>query len=160
MLFLENELDYNMKGEVPEGDYTVPIGEAKILQEGDHVTLITYSRMIHFCRQAVAEMAKKGVRVELIDLRTVKPLDIATVAASVKKTNRAVIVEEGHIFAGIAAEVGFQINEHCFEFLDAPLVRVCQRETPMPYSKNLEAETLPTVSRITDALNQALAGVF
>lgn len=160
VLFLENELEYNLQGEVPDGEYTVPIGEAKILQEGDHVTLISYSRMISFCKQAADELAKKGVSVEIIDLRTVKPLDIATVAASVKKTNRAVLVEEGHVFAGIAAEVGFQINEHCFEYLDAPMVRVCQKETPMPYSKELEAKTLPTKERIIDALNQALAGVF
>ncbi len=160
VLFLESELDYNLKGEVPEGEHLVPIGKAKIVQEGKHITLISYSRMLGFCVKAAAELASKGVTVEIIDLRTIKPLDIATIAASVKKTSRAVIVEEGHLFAGIASEVGFQINEHCFEYLDAPLIRVCQRETPMPYSKGLEAETLPTVKRITDALNQAIAGVF
>ena len=100
------------------------------------------------CQQAVKELAKKGIKAELIDLRTISPLDIATVAASVRKTHRCVLVEEGHIFGDIAAEVGFQIMEHCFDYLDAPIERVCQRETPMPYSKVLERETVPTVSRI------------
>ena len=98
----------------------------------------------------------KGIQVEIIDLRTIKPLDIATIAASVRKTHRCVIVEEGHIFAGISAEVGFQIIEHCFDDLDAPLVRVCQRETPMPYSKILEKETLPNKERILSALRELL----
>ncbi|HPE85398.1 MAG: pyruvate dehydrogenase complex E1 component subunit beta [Chlamydiia bacterium] len=159
VLFLENELDYGMKGEVPEHEYLVPIGEAKIVREGTHVTLISYSRMLGFCLQAAEEMAKRGVQVEVVDLRTVKPLDIPTIAASVKKTSRAVIVEEGHIFAGIAAEIGFTINEHCFDFLDAPLVRVCQRETPLPYAKNMEVESIPNTKRIIAALEDVLEGV-
>ena len=159
VLFLENELDYGMKGEVPEGEYLVPIGEAKVVREGTHVTLISYSRMLGFCNQAADEMAKKGIQVEVIDLRTIKPLDISTIAASVKKTSRAVIVEEGHVFAGIAAEVGFTINEHCFDFLDAPLVRVCQKETPLPYAKNLEVESVPNTKRIVTALEDVLQGV-
>ncbi len=159
VLFLENELDYGMKGEVPEGEYLVPIGEAKVVREGAHVTLISYSRMLKFCYEAAEELAKKGIQVEIIDLRTIKPLDIATIAASVKKTSRAVIVEEGHVFAGIAAEVGFTINEHCFDFLDAPLMRVCQRETPLPYAKNMEIESIPNTRRIVTALEDVLQGV-
>jgi pyruvate dehydrogenase E1 component subunit beta len=96
----------------------------------------------------------QGISVEVIDLRSIRPLDIATVAHSVRKTGRAVLVEEGHIFAGIAAEVGFQIMEHCFDALDAPLMRVCQRETPMPYSKVLEAETLANHERVMAAIKQ------
>ena len=99
---------------------------------------------------------KKGIKAELIDLRTIRPLDIATVAASVRKTNRCVLVEEGHYFAGITAEVGFEIMEHCFDFLDAPIERVCQRDTPMPYSKALEKETMPTVPRILAAVMKTL----
>lgn len=154
VLFLECELSYNDKMEIPDGEYLVPIGKAKVVREGKHVTLIAHSRMVRLCEQAAEELVKKGVLVELIDLRTVKPLDIATITQSIKKTHRCVLVEEGHIFAGICAEVGFQIMEHCFDDLDAQLVRVCQRETPMPYSKTLEKQTMPTKERIVDAIDQ------
>jgi pyruvate dehydrogenase E1 component beta subunit len=112
--------------------------------------------MMKFCIQAAEELAKKGIQVEVIDLRTVKPLDIGTIAASIRKTHRAVLVEEGHLFSGICAEIGFQIIEHCFDSLDAPLERVCQRETPMPYSKILERETMPNKERILAALQKVL----
>lgn len=156
VLFLESELSYGDKMEIPTKEYLVPIGKAKVVIEGKDVTIVSHSRMVNFCKEAVKELAKRGIRAELIDLRTVKPLDIATVAQSVRKTNRCVLVEEGHIFGGIAAEVGFQIMEHCFDFLDAPLTRVCQRETPMPYSKELEKETIPTVSRIIKAIESVM----
>lgn len=157
VIFLENELEYGSKMDIPTEEYTVPIGQAKVVREGEHITLISYSRALRWCMEAADEMAKKGIKVEVIDLRTIKPLDIATVASSVRKTHRCVIVEEGHIFAGISAEVGFQIIEHCFDDLDAPLIRVCQRETPLPYAKILEKETLPTKERILVALQEALA---
>lgn len=157
VLFLENELSYGEKMEIPTEEYLIPIGKAKVVLEGKDVTLISHSRMVNLCKKAAEEMAKKGIKVELIDLRTIKPLDIATIAESIRKTNRCVLVEEGHIFAGICAEVGFQIIEHCFDFLDAPLKRVAQRETPMPYSKALEKETMPTVERILKALEEVLA---
>lgn len=157
VLFLESELSYGDKMEIPVGEYLVPIGQAKVVEEGKDITIVSHSRMVNYCRTAVKELAKSGIRAELIDLRTIKPLDIATVAASVRKTNHCVLVEEGHIFAGIAAEVGFQIMEHCFDYLDAPIVRVCQKETPMPYSKVLERETLPTVSRILAAVKQVMS---
>lgn len=156
VIFLENELDYGDKMEIPADEYLVPIGKAKVVREGTHVTLVSYSRMLKFCKVAADELAKKGVQVEIIDLRTIKPLDIATVAQSVRKTHRCVLVEEGHIFAGISAELGFQIQQHCFDDLDAPLVRVCQRETPMPYSKVLERETLPNPERILSAIEEIL----
>lgn len=156
VLFLECELSYNDKMEIPTEEYLVPIGKAKVVQEGKHVTLISHSRMVTLCQKAASEMLKKNISVEVIDLRTVKPLDIATIAQSIRKTHRCVLVEEGHIYSGIAAEVGFQINEHCFGELDAPLVRVCQRETPMPYSKALEKETMPTVERIVAAINEVI----
>jgi pyruvate dehydrogenase E1 component beta subunit len=110
--------------------------------------------MVNLCRLAAEEMAKRKVSVEVIDLRTVKPVDITTIAESLRKTHACVLVEEGHIFGGICAEVGFQIMEHCFDELDAPLVRVAQRETPMPYSKVLEKETMPNVERIIAAIEQ------
>ncbi len=151
VLFLEAELSYGDKMEIPTEEYLVPIGKAKIVQEGKDITLISHSRMVNMCRIAAKELAKQGISAEIIDLRTIKPLDIQTIVRSVCKTGRCVLVEEGHLFAGIAAEVGFQIMEHCFDYLDAPIVRVCQKETPMPYSKVLEEKTLPTVDRILAA---------
>ena len=156
VLYLESEMDYGNKMEIPEGEYIVPIGKANIVKEGKDVTLISYSRMMHFCMEAARELAKSNVSVEVIDLRTIKPLDIATIATSVRKTNRCVLVEEGHLYAGVCAEMGFQIQEHCFDYLDAPVVRVCQRETPMPYAKTLERESLPTKDRILKALKEVL----
>lgn len=156
VLYLESELSYGDKMEIPTEEYLVPIGKARIVKEGRHITLISHSRMVLHCDAAVKELAKKGIDVELIDLRTIKPLDMTTIADSVRKTHGCVIVEEGHIFTGIAAEIGFQIMEHCFEFLDAPPVRVCQRETPMPYSKVLEKETMPTKERIIEAILKVL----
>ncbi|MDX8431515.1 MAG: pyruvate dehydrogenase complex E1 component subunit beta [Candidatus Algichlamydia australiensis] len=156
VLFLENELDYGMKAEIPEEEYLVPIGKAKIVKEGSDLTLISYSRMLGVCLQAAEEMERRGVSVEVIDLRTVKPIDLPTILGSVKKTHFCVLVEEGHLFAGIAAELGFQIQEHCFDYLDAPLKRVCQRETPLPYAKGLEAETIPNKARIVQAIEETL----
>jgi pyruvate dehydrogenase E1 component beta subunit len=156
VLFLENELSYGDKMEIPTEEYTVPIGKAKVVKEGKHITVVSYSRVLKFCREAADELAKQGISVELIDLRTIKPLDIATLASSVRKTHRCVLVEEGHVFAGISAEVGFQIQQHCFDDLDAPLARVCSRETPLPYSKPLERETLPNKDRILAAIQETL----
>lgn len=156
VLFLESELAYGDKMEIPVQEYLVPIGKAKVVTEGSDVTLVAHGQMVTVCRQVVKELAAKGIKAELIDLRTVKPLDIATIILSVRKTNHCVLVEEGHLFAGIAAEVAFQIQEHCFDDLDAPLERVCQRETPMPYSKALERETVPTVKRILAAVERSL----
>lgn len=156
VLFLENELSYGDKMEIPLEEYTIPIGKARIHQEGGDVTLIAHGRMVSLCIEACKQLARRGIRVELIDLRTIKPLDINTIARSVRKTHRCVLVEEGHRFAGITAEVGFQIMEQCFDFLDAPIERVTQREVPMPYSKELEKETLPSVSKIVAAVHKTL----
>lgn len=156
VLFLESELNYGDKQEIPEEEYLIPLGKAQVVKEGKDVTLISHSRMVNLCKTAAEELAKEGVSVELIDLRTIRPLDIETIAHSIQKTHRGVIVEEGHIFAGIASEVGFQIMEQCFDFLDAPLERVCQRDTPMPYSKVLELETMPTVSRILTHIKKSM----
>lgn len=156
VLFLENELDYGMKMEIPVEEYLVPIGKAKVVKEGKDLTLISHSRMVHACKKAADEAVKEGISVELIDLRTIKPLDISTILKSIKKTHRCVIVEEGHYFAGIAAETAFEIMQFCFDDLDAPIGRVCQRETPMPYSKVLEAETLPNVGRIFEQIKQTM----
>lgn len=157
VLFLESELSYGDKMEIPTEEYLVPIGKAKVVVEGKDVTLVSHSRMVLLCREAAKQLAQKGIKVEVIDLRTLRPLDIATVVASVRKTHRCVLVEEGHYFAGICSEVGFELMQHCFDALDAPIERVCQRDTPMPYSKLLERETMPTVPRIIDAVYRTLA---
>jgi len=156
VLYLENELDYGSKMDIPTEEYLVPIGKAKILREGKHLTLVSYSRMLHFCMQVASDYAKKGIEIEVIDLRTIKPLDMGTIAESVRKTHFCVLVEEGHLFAGITAEVGFQIQEQCFDFLDAPVKRVCQRETPLPYSKELERASQPNPERIRAAIDETL----
>ncbi len=155
VIFLECELDYGLKGEVPEGDYLVPIGAAAVVKEGEELTLVTYGGMMNVCQRVLQELP--GVSIELIDLRTIKPLDIQTIIRSVQKTHRCLIVEEGHYFAGIASEIGFELMEHCFDYLDAPIGRVCQKETPMPYSKVLEAQTLPNSERIINAIKRILA---
>lgn len=159
ILFLESELDYGVRGEVPDGEFLIPIGEARIDIPGQDVTLISHGHMMSRARLAAQELIKQGIRAELIDLRTIKPLDINTIIRSIRKTNRAVIVEEGHYFTGIASEIAFQIMENAFDYLDAPIERVCQREMPMPYSKVLERETLPTVERILAKVKKTLSNV-
>lgn len=156
VLFLESELAYGDKMEIPVEEYLIPIGKAKVVEIGTDITIVTHGQMVTVCRKVVKELAKEGIKAELIDLRTIKPLDINTILASIKKTHRCLLVEEGHIFGGIAAETAFQIQEHAFDELDAPVERVCQRETPMPYSKALERETLPTPERILAAANKCL----
>jgi pyruvate dehydrogenase E1 component beta subunit len=156
VIFLENELMYGIKEEIPTEEYTIEIGKAHRLREGKDLTLISYGRMLLFCLEAADIFAKRGIRIEVIDVRSIKPLDIGLIASSVRKTHRAVLVEEGHYFSGICAEIGFQIIEHCFDFLDAPLKRVCQMETPLPYSPELENETIPNTKRIVKAIEEVL----
>jgi pyruvate dehydrogenase E1 component beta subunit len=156
VLFLESELDYGNKMEVPEEPYLIPFGKADIKREGKDLTLISWSRMLNVSLKIAEEAAKEGIDIEVIDLRTIRPLDIETVCISLRKTHRCLIVEEGHFFAGIAAEVGFEIQERVFDELDAPIERVTQRETPMPYSRVLEAETLPHRERILKAIQKVM----
>lgn len=156
VLFLENELDYGMKMEIPEDEYLVQIGKAHIIRRGRHLTLISHSRMLQRCQRCAETLAKEGIDIELIDLRTIKPLDVATLVGSVSRTHRCVVVEEGHYFAGIASEIGFTLQQFCFDLLDAPIGRVTQKETPMPYSKVLEAATLPTEERIMTCIKETL----
>ena len=160
VLFLESELSYGEKMEVPVEPYLVPIGKAQVVKAGMDVTLVCHGSMVNVCLAAAKQLKSSGIDVEVIDLRTIKPLDINTIAASVRKTGRAVLVEEGHIFAGICAEVGFQIMEHCFDYLDAPLMRVCQLETPMPYSKILEKNTLPSPEKVIAAVLKTINKQF
>lgn len=156
VIFLENELMYGLKEKIPTGEYLTPIGKSEVIRQGKDLTLVSYGRMLLFCLEAANELAKKGIQAEVVDVRTIKPLDISTIASSVKKTHRAILVEEGHYFAGICAEIGFEIMENCFDFLDAPLQRVCQLETPLPYNYVQEEESIPNVKRILSASYRVL----
>jgi pyruvate dehydrogenase E1 component beta subunit len=152
VIFLENELLYGETFEVPDDpDYTVPIGKAKILREGDDVTLIAHSIMVGRALEAAEILAGEGIDAEVIDLRTLRPLDIETIIASVKKTNRVVSCEEGWPFAGIGSEIAAVVMEQAFDWLDAPVGRVAGLDVPMPYAANLEKMALPFAGNIVEA---------
>ncbi len=157
IVFIEGELLYGLKGEVPEGEHVVPIGKADVKLAGSDVTLITWSRMLTSCvLPAAQQLAEKGVSAEVLDLRTLKPLDLEAIAASVKKTNRVVIVEEGWGFAGVGAHIADFIQRECFDDLDAPVLRVHGLDVNMAYAANLERAIQPSAERIIEAVNQVL----
>ena len=156
VIFLENEMIYGMEGEVPDEEYTIPLGIGKKLQEGKDVTIIAHSRMMYFAKEAVHHLGKKGISVELIDPRTLKPLDRPLIESAVKKTGRVVIVEEGHYWCGIGSQIAEFIYRDFFDYLDAPIERVAQSENPMPYAKNLESASLPSVEKIITAVEKTL----
>jgi pyruvate dehydrogenase E1 component beta subunit len=152
IIFLENELLYGQSFEVPtDPDFTVPIGRAKVLREGDDITITAFSLMVGKALEAAEMLAADGIEAEVIDLRTIRPLDTHTIVESVKRTNRIVSVEEGWPFAGIGAEIGMRIMEEAFDYLDAPVVRVTGEDVPMPYAANLEKLALPQSDRIAEA---------
>jgi pyruvate dehydrogenase E1 component beta subunit len=152
VVFLEHEMLYGHEFDVPEGiDWVLPIGKAKVRREGTGVTLVSYSRMVGFCLEAAEKLAAEGIEAEVIDLRTIRPMDIETVVESVKKTNRLVTVEEGWGPMGIGAEVAARVVELAFDYLDAPPARVHQEDVPLPYAANLEALSLPSVDKIVQA---------
>ena len=154
VMFLEHESLYGMKGEVPDGEYLVPFGQAKILREGKDVTIVSYSKTVHDAMKAADTLENQGIDAEVIDLRTLNPLDIATVIESVKKTARAVVVYEGWLTGGAGAEVASQIYEAAFDDLDAPIQRVASADTPMPYNRHLEAAALPSPAQIVAAVER------
>ncbi len=151
VIFIENEINYGDVGEVPDEEYLIPLGKADVKRAGSDVTIVAHSRMTGFALQAAEVLAQQGLEAEVIDPRTIKPLDEATILASVAKTNRALVVEEGWRFAGIGAEIAARIMERGFDDLDAPVARVTGKDVPMPYAANLEAMTLPAVSEIVGA---------
>jgi pyruvate dehydrogenase E1 component beta subunit len=156
VMFLEGEMLYNIKGEVPGGDYTIPLGKAQVKREGDHVTIISYGKMINVANQAADLLAKEGIRAEVIDLLTLRPIDTETIFASVKKTNRAVVVEEGWEICGMGAQIVDYVQRDCFDDLDAPVLRVHQVDVPMPYAKNLERAAKPDAQKTVAAVRQVL----
>ena len=152
IIFLEHEMLYGQEFDVPElEDFVLPIGKAKVRREGKHVTLTAHSRMVGLALKAAEELAAEGIEAEVVDLRTLRPLDTATILDSVKKTNRLVSVEEGWGPMGVGAEVCARVVEHAFDYLDAPPLRVHQEDVPMPYAANLEVLSLPSVEKIVKA---------
>jgi len=158
IVFLEHEMMYGLEFDVPDvEDYVVPIGKAKVRREGTDVTITAHSRMVGFALQAAEKLAEEGVSVEVVDLRTLRPLDHETIVESVKKTNRLVSAEEGWGPMGVGAEVVARVIEHAFDYLDAPPLRVHQEDVPLPYAANLEALSLPGVDKIVAAVKKVMA---
>jgi pyruvate dehydrogenase E1 component beta subunit len=152
VIFLENEMLYGHTGEVPKlEDYVIPIGKARLVRTGGHVTIISWSNGMTYALKAADELAKEGIEAEVIDLRTLRPLDTDTIVESVKKTGRAVTVEEGWQQNGVGAEVAARITQHAFDYLDAPVLRVSGKDVPMPYAANLEKLALPSAAEVVEA---------
>ncbi len=155
VIFIEQERMYGLKGEVPDDtDFTIPLGVADVKREGTDATIVARSLMVPTALKAADELEKQGISVEVIDPRTIRPLDIDTIVASVKKTNRVVIAEESHPFCGVAAEIATEITERAFDYLDAPVRRVSGADVPMPYAKNLEDMALPDVEQLIQAVRE------
>jgi pyruvate/2-oxoglutarate/acetoin dehydrogenase E1 component len=156
VVFIESEVLYGTRGEVPEGECLIPLGVADIKRPGKDVTLIAHSKMVFVALEAAADLEKEGVDVEVIDPRTLRPLDTATLVESVKKTNRAVIVEEGWPFCGVGAQIVDVLQFRAFDYLDAPILRVTGADVPTPYAKNLEHLAFPDKQHVKDAVNKVL----
>lgn len=156
VIVIENKQLYGISGHVPEKDYLVPIGKAAVRKEGKDITLIATSRMCNFASSAVEKLSSEGIDVELIDPRTIKPLDMETIAASIAKTHRAVVVNEGPTTGGFSNEVSSKIMDKCFYDLDAPVVRVAAEDVPIPYNSILEAEVIPAEKDILCAVHKVL----
>lgn len=156
ILFIEHATLYQVRAEVPDGDYTIPIGKSKIQRPGRDVTIVTYSKMLEISSKAADQLVKDGIEAEIVDLRTLRPLDMEPVIESFKKTNRAVIVEEGWRSYGVGSEIATRIYEQAFDYIDAPIQRVAQKEVPLPYNRNLEQMALPQVEDVVMAVKEVL----
>ena len=156
VIVLEGEMLYNTKGEVPTEDYIVPIGKADLKREGDHCSIITSGKMVLVAMNAADQLAKEGIRVDVVDLRTVRPMDREAIVTSVRKTNRAVVLEEGWELAGIGAQVVDYIQRDCFDDLDAPVIRVHQADVPMPYAKAIEKAAKPDLAKTIAAVKKVM----
>jgi len=156
IVFLESERMYGDKGEVPEGEYIIPIGLANITKKGTDVTIVSYNKTMKIAIEAAEALEKENISAEVIDLRTIRPMDYATIIESVKKTNRLVVVEETWPFCGISTDIAFNVQRHAFDHLDAPIKRVTQADTPLPFATQLIDESLPNVPRVIDAVKSLL----
>ncbi len=153
---MESEIMYGHKGEVPEGEILVEIGKAAVRREGTDVTLVSFNKMVEVCKSAADELAKDGISAEIIDLRTIRPLDIDTIIKSVKKTNRIVVVDESWPFAGVSSEVTYNVQKFAFDYLDAPVIRVNSADTSLPYAPTFVEEFLPSPAKIITAVKQVM----
>ncbi len=156
VIFMESELMYGDKGEVPEGEFLIPLGQARIVQEGTDVTIVSFGKILKVAQEAADELAKKGVSVEIIDLRTVRPIDYKSVVESVKKTNRLVIVEEAWPVASIASEISYHVQKYAFDYLDAPIHKVNSMDVPLGYAPTLIDAVLPNVKRTIEAVEAVM----
>jgi pyruvate dehydrogenase E1 component beta subunit len=156
VMFIESATLYQIRGEVPEDEDLIPIGKSKVQRSGKDVTVVTYSKMLETSMKAADTLAQEGIQAEIVDLRTLRPLDMEPVIASFKKTNRAVIVEEGWRSYGVGAEVASRIYEEAFDYLDAPIQRVAQKEVPLPYNRALEQYALPQVEDVIKAVKEVV----
>ncbi len=157
VIFLESEVMYGLRGEVSdEADYLIPIGKARVAREGADVTIVAHSKSYWVALQAADRLAEEGYSAEVIDPRTIRPLDIETILTSVRKTNRCVVIDESYPFAGIASEITFQIQEHAFDALDAPVLRVTAKDVPAPYAKNLMEYYMPGVEEAVAACKRVM----
>ena len=156
VLIMESEKMYGDKGEIPEGEYLIPIGKADIKRKGDHVTLVSFGKIIKVVHEVAEVLQKEGISCEIIDLRSVRPIDYDTVVESVKKTNRCVVIEESWPLASISGEIAYHLQRYAFDYLDSPVIRVMQSDTPFAFSKVLIEEALPNVSRIVNAVKSSL----
>jgi pyruvate dehydrogenase E1 component beta subunit len=156
VVFIEGETLYNSTWEVPDGEYTIPFGSADIKRAGKDITLIAWSKMVWTCLDAAKELSAMGIEAEVVDVRSLRPLDTQTLVNSVRKTGRCVVVEHGWPMAGYGAEIAYQMQRHCMDALDAPIERVTSDDVPMPYAKNLELEVQPQISDVVAAVKRAL----
>ena len=156
VLVVEHKMLYKMKGPVPEGDHVTPFGQAAVKREGGDITLIGVGYQVHNCLAAADELAKEGISAEVVDPRTLAPLDTATLAESVRKTNRCIIVEEGHLRSGVGSEISAAVQEEAFDYLDAPIGRVAALDAPIPFEPRLEDFVLPNTANVVDAAKKAL----
>jgi pyruvate dehydrogenase E1 component beta subunit len=157
VVFLESEKMYGDKGMIPDGEYLIPIGKAAVKRKGTDVTIVSFGKIIKEAYAAADELAKEGIECEVIDLRTIRPIDYDTIIESVKKTNRCVVVEESWPIASIASELAYWIQRYAFDFMDAPVYRVMQSDTPFAFAKPLIEEALPNVKRIMDAVKASMS---
>ena len=156
VLVVEHKMLYKMKGPVPEGDHLTPFGQAAVKREGGDITLIGVGYQVHNCLAAADELAKEGISAEVVDPRTLAPLDTETLAESVRKTNRCIIVEEGHLRSGVGSEISAAVQEEAFDYLDAPIGRVAALDAPIPFEPRLEDFVLPNTANVVDAAKKAL----
>jgi pyruvate dehydrogenase E1 component beta subunit len=156
VIFMESEQMYGDKGEVPEEEYAIPLGKADIKREGDGVTIVSFGKIMKVALASAKKLEGEGISAEVIDLRTVRPIDYETVINSVKKTNRLVVVEEAWPLAGIASEIAFKVQKDAFDYLDAPVMRITTADTPLPYANSLIEASLPNVDRVVKAVKQVM----